>query len=133
MDFHAFQPTGKLGVRQCRKFSDLTRVHFRQPLQRTRPLTPAHQGGEFLRVGKALPNGGESTVESPDVLHKSHLLFSELELEELNAREQDRNARESELASQFQAAQKQLAESRAQVADMERSLDAALQQLIKAQ
>src|ERR1017187_11024905 len=40
------------------------RVHFRQPFQRTRPLTQAHQGGEFLHVGEGLANGGEASIET---------------------------------------------------------------------
>lgn len=40
------------------------RVHFRQPFQRTRPLTESHQGGEFLHVRKRLANGSEPTVEA---------------------------------------------------------------------
>ena len=54
-----------------------------------------------------------------------------LELEELAAGEQDRSTRESELANQLQAAQNQLVQTRAQIGEMERSLDAAILQLIQ--
>ena len=56
---------------------------------------------------------------------------SKLELEEVAADEQVRNARESEIAAQFQAVQNQLAESRARISEMERALDGAIQQLLK--
>src|ERR1035438_10276530 len=39
------------------------RVHLRQPFQRPRPLTPAHECGEFLHVGEGLANGVKSTVK----------------------------------------------------------------------
>jgi predicted nucleic acid-binding Zn-ribbon protein len=55
------------------------------------------------------------------------------ELDELATREQVRAARESELANEFQAAQNELAATRARISDMERSLDAAIQQLLKPQ
>ncbi|SPF36969.1 exported hypothetical protein [Candidatus Sulfopaludibacter sp. SbA4] len=56
---------------------------------------------------------------------------SKIELEEIAAAEQERTAREAELVGQFQAAQNQLAQSRAAISEMERSLDAAIQQLLK--
>jgi hypothetical protein len=40
------------------------RVYLRQALQRTRPLTQAHQGGELLNVGEGLANGMEPTMEA---------------------------------------------------------------------
>jgi chromosome segregation ATPase len=57
--------------------------------------------------------GRASSMATPDQRREIESLTKtvELELEELTAREQDRSARKSELASQFQAAQKQLAES----------------------
>ena len=53
------------------------------------------------------------------------------ELERATAVEQFRAARESELALQIQAAQNAVTDSRARIAEMERALDAALQQLLK--
>ena len=43
---------------------EAVRVLLRQPFQRTRPFTPAHQGGELLDVCQGLANGGESPVET---------------------------------------------------------------------
>jgi hypothetical protein len=56
---------------------------------------------------------------------------TKLELEEANAVEQQRAAREADLANQLQAAQNQVADSRSRIAEMERALDAALQQMLK--
>jgi DNA repair exonuclease SbcCD ATPase subunit len=53
------------------------------------------------------------------------------ELEQANAMEVSRSAREGELASALQAAQSQIAASRARIDEMERALDAAIQQLLK--
>lgn len=55
------------------------------------------------------------------------------QLEQANAIETNRSAREGELSSQLQAAQAQIAESRARIAEMERALDAAIQQLLRPQ
>jgi hypothetical protein len=54
-----------------------------------------------------------------------------LELEEATVTEQQRAARESDLANQLQAAQNQIADSRNRIAEMERALDAAIQQMLK--
>ena len=54
-----------------------------------------------------------------------------LQLEEANAIEANRAAREADLATQLQAAQNQIADSRGRIAEMERALDAAIQQLLK--
>jgi len=53
------------------------------------------------------------------------------ELEQANATELSRSAREGELTSALQAAQAQIAASRARIDEMERALDAAIQQLLK--
>jgi chromosome segregation ATPase len=53
------------------------------------------------------------------------------ELEQANAMEVSRSAREGELTSALQAAQAQIAASRARIDEMERALDAAIQQLLK--
>jgi len=53
------------------------------------------------------------------------------ELDGLRTEEQQRSAREGELAAQLQTAQNQIAEARTRIAEMERALDAAIQQLSK--
>jgi hypothetical protein len=57
-----------------------------------------------------------------------HIRF---ELEAATATEQQRAARESELAVQLQATQNQITDSRGRIAEMERALDVAIQQLLK--
>jgi hypothetical protein len=54
-----------------------------------------------------------------------------LELEEATTMEQQRSAREGELAAQLQAAQNRIADSRSRIEEMERALDAAIQQMLK--
>lgn len=54
-----------------------------------------------------------------------------LELEQFTAAEQRAKSRESELFSQFQQAQRYVQDSRARIAEMERALDTAIQQLLK--
>ncbi len=56
---------------------------------------------------------------------------AKFQLEELTATEQLRSAREGELAVQLQAAEAAIAESRSRIAEMEKALDAAIQQLLK--
>jgi hypothetical protein len=53
------------------------------------------------------------------------------EIDRSDALETARASRESELAAQVQASQAAIAESRARIAEMERALDTAIQQLLK--
>ena len=54
-----------------------------------------------------------------------------LELDQANAMEQVRAARESDLAIKLQTAQAEIVDSRTRIAEMERALDAAIQQMLK--
>jgi len=54
-----------------------------------------------------------------------------LRLEQIAQEEPTRAAREGDLASQLQAAERALADSRNSIAEMQRSLDAAIQQMLK--
>lgn len=56
---------------------------------------------------------------------------NKVRLDEMIAQEPVRAAREGELASQLQAAERALADSRQWIAEMQRSLDAAIQQMLK--
>ena len=62
---------------------------------------------------------------------ESALRQLKMDMEQATALEQQRSARESELAIQLQAAQAQVADSRGRIATMEQALDAALQQIPK--
>jgi chromosome segregation ATPase len=81
---------------------------------------------EQIKRIEQLPPGRPEYEQVKDVI--PHL---KLELEEATATEQQRSAREGELASQLQAVQNQIADSRSRIAEMERALDAAIQQLLK--
>jgi hypothetical protein len=61
----------------------------------------------------------------------SKITQMKLELEQADAFEVARAAREGEVANQLQAAQNAIADSRSRIAEMERALDTAIQQLLK--
>ena len=86
------------------------RAEAEAQLKKLEQVTPGHP--EYEQAKEVLP----------------HLKF---ELEEATVQEQNRSAREGELASQLQAAQNQIADSRSRIAEMERALDAAIQQMLK--
>ena len=62
---------------------------------------------------------------------ESRIRQMKLAIEEASAKEARRTAREGELAAQFQAAQAEATDSRNRISEMERALDAAIQQLLK--
>ena len=62
---------------------------------------------------------------------ESQIKQLKLVIEEFGGKEARRAAREGELAVQAQAAQAEVADSRNRIAEMERALDAAIQQLLK--
>jgi hypothetical protein len=62
---------------------------------------------------------------------EDELKHMKFQVEQTTAMETARVAREGELAMQLQQAQNQIADSRARIAEMERALDAAIQQLLK--
>ncbi len=88
-------------------------------------LTESIHDLEQQRTAPQIPNG--PTKEMIELKIKE----TRLELEQTMAMEASRSARESELAIQLQAAQNQIADSRNRIAEMERALDAAIQQLLK--
>ncbi len=71
-------------------------------------------------------------AQQPGADLKSEIKSMKAELEFLTGQEQQRMARENEAAGQLQAAQNLVNESRSRIAEMERALDAALQQMLKA-
>jgi chromosome segregation ATPase len=74
----------------------------------------------------------ELTPGKPEYEHAKDILpHLKLELEEATLSEQQRSARENDLANQLQAAQNQIADARNRIAEMERALDAAIQQMLK--
>ena len=81
---------------------------------------------ETIKRLEAVPPGWQGYVEAKETL--PHV---KLELEEAVALETQRSAREGELALQLQTMQNQVADSRNRIAEMERALDAAIQQMLK--
>jgi hypothetical protein len=79
---------------------------------------------------QALSNPEFANPKSREML-EGMIQQKKTELEGLIAAEQQRSAREAELASQLQAAQNRVADTRNRIAEMERALDAAIQQLSK--
>ena len=92
--------------------------------QRAR-LTEEIRNLEQQRGAPQIPNG--PSKEDIELKIKEE----KLALDQANAMELNRYTRESELTAQFQAAQGQIADSRSRIAEMERALDAAIQQLLK--
>ena len=62
---------------------------------------------------------------------ESNLKHFKVELDELVVNQQRSSAREGELTSQLQAAQRDVQDSRNRIAEMERTLDTAIQQMLK--
>ena len=73
----------------------------------------------------------QRTTTSDALMIEAKLRELKAELEQATAMETNRAAREGELSMQLQAAQNQIADSRARIAEMERALDTAIQQLLK--
>jgi chromosome segregation ATPase len=115
-------------------------------LQETAMARASQQVNDARREGAALSGQRNRVAESireteqrrlsPEWASRKEELEHNLksmkaELEQLNATETIRAAREGEVTAQLQAAQAQIAESRARISEMERALDAAIQQLLK--
>jgi len=111
----------------ARLSNQLTEVRTQAPGlagHRTR-LTDAIQQAEQQRTAPEYASGPKKEQLEAEIRQFKG------ELEQANAMEIGRSAREGELASALQAAQSQIAASRARIDEMERALDAAIQQLLK--
>jgi hypothetical protein len=111
----------------ARLASQLNDVHMQTPGlngRRTR-LTDAIQHMEQQKLTPEFASGPKKEQL------ESELRDSKIELEQANAMQVSFSAREGELAAALQAAQAQIAASRARIDEMERALDAAIQQLLK--
>ena len=82
------------------------------------------------RTAEYLENAQHHPISPPDIW-EAKLKELKVELDQATAVEQNRAAREGELATQLQQAQNQISDSRARIAEMERLLDAAILQLTK--
>jgi hypothetical protein len=73
----------------------------------------------------------EATNATPGSNTEKEIRHLKVELEDATASETRFAAREGELATQLQAAQREVQDSRAWLSEMQRSLDAAIQQMMK--
>ena len=91
--------------------------------------------GERPKIAERLKGFEEvlPTLINPNERRDIEAAMKQIKLDQdhLAAREQDRHARESELASQLQTEQSQLAELRARITEMQRALDNAIQQTLQ--
>jgi len=91
-------------------------------------LTEISNNMKRLESGRTAPEW-----ESPQMHDQleNAIQQAKADLERATAAEQQRAARESELLNQLQAAQAQAADARSRIAEMERALDAAIQQMTR--
>jgi hypothetical protein len=92
---------------------------------------------EKARIAEELKRAEEARTSpqfaSPDSRSdlESRIRQMKLAMDDATAKEARRSAREGELSAQYQAAQAEAADSRNRIAEMERALDTAIQQLLK--
>jgi hypothetical protein len=112
--------------------SSLSRI--KQQLDDARSQAPG-LNGQKVRIAETIKQleQNRTTVTDPREAADLELRLKEmrLELDQANAMEQVRSARESDLAVQLQTAQADIADARSRIAEMERALDAAIQQMLK--
>jgi hypothetical protein len=112
--------------------SSLSRI--KQQLDDARSQAPG-LNGQKVRIAETIKQleQNRTTVTDPREAADLELRLREmrLELDQANAMEQVRSARESDLAMQLQTAQAEIVDSRSRIAEMERALDAAIQQMLK--
>jgi hypothetical protein len=104
-------------------------VRLTSQLNEVRAQAPGTTGHKE-RIAEQLEFTQRHPVTPPDIW-EAKLKELKVELDQATATEQNRAAHEGELAAQLQQAQAQVADSRARIAEMERALDAAIQQLLK--
>jgi chromosome segregation ATPase len=116
------------------QMQETTVSHVSQQLAEVRAQAPGI-AGHRARLAESIQNFEQHLAAAPPAAKpdlESQIRQFKAELDQANTLEVSRSTRESELASQLQAAQAQIADSRARIADLERALDAAIQQLLKA-
>jgi chromosome segregation ATPase len=113
------------------QLQESTIVRVTQQLNEVRMQAPGAIGHkarvtEFIRQTEQ-----QRTTASDALMIEAKLRELKAELEQATALETNLTAREGELAAQLQTAQNQIADSRSRIAEMERALDTAIQQLMK--
>jgi predicted nucleic acid-binding Zn-ribbon protein len=95
----------------------------------------AEGGGLIKRLAEEIQDTEQARAKATDPnmarALEHQIRESKGRLEQFTAMEAQRSAREGELATQLQQAQNQIAGSRARIEEMERALDAAIQQMLK--
>jgi hypothetical protein len=103
-------------------------------LNEVRTQAPGAMGNK-ARIGEFIKQTEQqrTTASNPQdaLMMETKLKELKVELDQATAVEQLRSTREGELAVQLQTALNQIADSRGRIAEMERALDAAIQQLLK--
>lgn len=104
-------------------------VRLTAQLNETRALAP----GTTKRLAQIAEwiKQAEQDRSNPPQSVEAKLRELKVELDQATTVETQRAAREGELAAQFQQAQSHMADSRSRIAEMERALDAAIQQMLK--
>jgi hypothetical protein len=87
--------------------------------------------GQKARVAEFIRQTEQQRTTADPLIVETKLRELKAELEQATAMETNRAAREGELAIQLQTAQNQIADSRSRIAEMERALETAIQQLLK--
>ena len=118
------------------QLQDAALVRLNQQYNEVRSAGPAsmsrvNQATENLKSTEDMANRPEFADPRKHEDLEMMVRVHKAELDGYTAAEQQRSAREGELAAQVQAAQNQIAEARGKIAEMERALDAAIQQLSK--
>ena len=103
-------------------------VRLTSQLNEVRAQAPGMTGHK-ARVAEQLESIQRNPVNAQ--MWETKIKELKLELDQATSVEQNRAAREGELTMQLQQAQNQVAASRSRIQEMDRALDAAIQQLLK--
>jgi chromosome segregation ATPase len=131
----AIERSTLLGVRTQLAISQL-QLQESKTERLSRELQGLRDTTSHLSVQKERLSQGIKQFESKRSLLPSDEIENNLkqlkfELDETTAAEQRETAREAEVAAQLQTAQREVQDSRSRIAEMERTLDSAIQQMLK--
>jgi hypothetical protein len=125
-------------VMQELQFQESRTTVLTKSLDDMRAMT-SHDKSERARLAEAIRTAEDKRQSTAFATPQAHedleaqIRQLKLELELRNAADQRDSAREGELASELQAAQRAVQDSRSRIAEMARMFDAAIQQMLKAQ
>ena len=104
-------------------------ARVKQQLDEVRAQAPGSNGHKAMLAARL--DDTQRHPITPADMWEAKIKELKVELEQATAQEAVRAARESDLAVQLQLAQSQITDARSRIAEMERALDAAIQQLLK--